>query len=243
VLEGNGPGLYKQMPPSGAAFAALAKDGKTDIDMARVRDWVTRLEPIPLDPNPDPGAVSTRRLMAEEVVVTLMDQLGLDPAGDFIAGTGSFFESPTVSLKGKLPVYSPDAAPPVHNPGKEQDRFLALGGPDWMNQRPRTQDFSAGFLQTLTQISQAWCQMAVQKADNAAFFAKASRSDTSASAAQAIRDNIAYLHLRMLGEPASEEELDRIYDGLFVHYEAEGTDIAWTAVCAAFVRHPRWLSF
>jgi hypothetical protein len=243
VLEGNGPGLYKQMPPSGATFAALAEEGNTGIDMTRVREWVTHLDEIPLDPDPDPSAVHTRRLTAEEVVVTLMSQIGLDPAADFVAGHGSFYESPTVSLKGKLPVYSPDAAPPVHSPGKEDDRFLALGGPDWMNQRPRTQDFSASFLQTLTQVSQAWCQMAVQKADNSVFFAKASRSDTSAAAGQAIRDNIAWLHLRMLGEPASNEEIDRIYDGLFVRYEPEGTDVAWTAVCAAFVRHPLWLSF
>lgn len=238
LLEGRGAGLFRQMPPSGDSFAARAEKGETQISLAKVRDWITNLAAKPLNPDPDLSTVSTRKLMAEEIAGTLMAQIGLSMEDDFIESYSSNYDSPTVVLKGELPVYSPDAAPPSHYDGDFEARFVALGGPGWMDRRPRGNTVSPTLLQTLVQLSQAWCQMAVNKPDNSVFFAKAAKDSTDATQ---VRANIAYLYLRMLGEPASDEEIERVYTEVFARYSDNA--VAWTAVCASFVRHPLWLSF
>jgi len=243
LLEGTGEGLFKQMPPSGDSFATLAEAGKTHIEVAAVRSWITELEALPASEAPDLSTASTRRLTAEELTTTLMDQIGLVFDDDFVQGFGQNYGSPTVLFKGDLGVYSPDASPPPDSSRNREARFLALGGPGWMARRPRDQSISPPFLQTLVQLSQAWCRMAVQKPTNEVLFAKVKKDATSAADAASIRDNIAYLYLRMLGEAPTDEDVARVFDEVFVRYEPEGSDVAWTAVCASFVRHPLWLSF
>jgi hypothetical protein len=243
VLEGTGDGLFKQMPPSGETFSTLAKAGKTHIDVAAVRSWIATLEALPPNEAPDLSTESTRRLTAEELTATLMDQIGLVFEDDFVQGYGQNHGSPTIQLTGDIGVYSPDASPPPESSDNREARFLALGGPGWIARRPRDQSISPPFLQTLVQLSQAWCRMAVLKEGNEVFFAKAQRDATSATSAGPIRDNIAYLYLRMLGEAPSDDDVARVFDEIFVRYEPEGSDVAWTAVCASFVRHPLWLSF
>jgi hypothetical protein len=240
LLEGKAPGLFRQMPPTGESFSARADKGETAISMAKIRDWIATLTPKELDPDPDLSTVSTRRLTAEEVVQTLLDQIGLSIEEDFFDQYASNYVSPTVVLKGQLQVYSPDAAPPSHYGGDHSQRFIALGGPGWMERRPRNQSISPPFLQTLVQVSQAWCQMAVQKPGNTALFGKAPKDSTVESE---VRANIGYLYLRMLGEQPTEEDIGRIYTEVFQNYQPAGNDVAWTAVCASFVRHPLWLSF
>ena len=242
LLEAKGDGLFKQMPPSGDSFATLAAAGKTHIEVAAVRTWISELEALPPNESPDLSTASTRRLTAEEMTTTLMDQIGLVFEDDFVQGYGQNYGSPTVVLKGDLGVYSPDASPPPDAEGNREARFMALGGPGWMARRPRDQSISPPLLQTLVQLSQAWCRMAVKKAGNEVLFAKVQPDATSAAAAGPIRDNIAYLYLRMLGEPPTDEDVARVFEEIFVRYEPEGTDVAWTAVCASFVRHPLWLS-
>ena len=61
-------------------------------------------------------------------------------------------------------------------------------------------------------------------------------------AAADIKDNISYLHLRMLGMPAEAEQVDAIFEEVFVAHEPAGPKTAWVAVCSYFVRHPLWLS-
>jgi hypothetical protein len=244
LLEGKGNGLYAQMPPNGEPFAVLAAQGTTDIDVAGVKKWIDELGETPLNPDPDFGTISTRRLKTEELLASLMFQIGLDWGTDFVSGFSSNYDSPTVVLTGQLPVYSPDMAPPPHYGSDRvaEERFIALGGQDAMNRKPRNQSISAPFQQTLVQVSQAWCQMAVEKPGNTVFFAKATRDMTSAANQTEVKANIAYLYLRMLGEVATQTEIDATYDGVFAKVEPSGTDAAWTAVCASFVRHPLWLS-
>ena len=243
LLEGKGDGLFKQMPPSGDSFATLAGAGKTHIEVAGVRAWIAELEALPPNEAPDLSTASTRRLTAEELTTTLMDQIGLVFEDDFVAGYGADYGSPTVQLKGDLAAYSPDSAPPPEAAGDREARFIALGGPGWMARRPRDQSISPPFLQNLVQLSQAWCRMAVNKTTNEVLFAKVQKDATSTAAAAQIKDNIAYLYLRMLGEAPTADDVGRVYDEIFLRYEPEGTDVAWTAVCASFVRHPLWLSF
>jgi hypothetical protein len=55
--------------------------------------------------------------------------------------------------------------------------------------------------------------------------------------------NIGYLHLRLLGEPAAAADVKAYYEGVFLPAEPRGAAVAWTEVCAALVRDPRYLTF
>jgi hypothetical protein len=56
-----------------------------------------------------------------------------------------------------------------------------------------------------------------------------------------VRANIRALHLRMLGEPATDADVDDLYVNVFAHYPDAIT--AWTAVCSALVRDPLWILY
>jgi hypothetical protein len=94
----------------------------------------------------------------------------------------------------------------------------------------------------VTQVSQAWCEAAVNKTDNTALFQGVSPTEGSDVAEAAIKANIAYLHLRMLGIPATDEDVTKIFNDVFVAHEEAGPKTSWVAVCSYFVRHPLWLS-
>jgi hypothetical protein len=121
-------------------------------------------------------------------------------------------------------------------------RFEALGGGNSFAYRLREKDFTPATLQTLVQVSQDWCAIAVALPSNKALFKYATNTSKSDVDAEAIKKNIGYLHLRFLGEPASAAVIDAIYTRLFLKYEPNGADVAWTAVCANFVRHPQALT-
>ncbi|MEJ7733781.1 MAG: hypothetical protein WKG00_31870 [Polyangiaceae bacterium] len=213
LLAGHGSAPYKAMPPAGPPFAELAEAGKTQIGMAELEAWITDLPPpSPELAEPDYAAPSTRRLTAEEMLTSLQDQLGLEDAD--IEGSG-------------LAV--------------DVERFVALGGPNTPLGQARQLNFGPGAMQLLVAISQGWCSLSVKKASSP-LLTKASLADGSASAAAGIRENIAAMELRMLGE-VDDAEVEALFADVFVPYEAQGTDVAWTAVCAALVRHPRWVSF
>jgi hypothetical protein len=61
----------------------------------------------------------------------------------------------------------------------------------------------------------------VTKGDKA-IFRDASPADTSMAAPEKIRANIAYLHLRLLGEPADDAAVDTFYTGVFLPAEPRG---------------------
>ena len=213
LLSGHGSAPYKAMPPSGPPFAELAETGKTDIGMAELEAWITDLPPPPPELSaPDPQAPSTRRLTAEEMLQSLRDQLGLTE--EEVAGSGM---------------------------GIDTERFVSLGGPNTPGGQARSPSFGPGAMQVLVAVSQAWCGVSVKK-PSSPLLSKASLADTSTTAGEAIRANIAALELRMLGQ-VDDAEVQSLFDDVFVAYEPQGSDVAWTAVCAALVRHPRWISF
>jgi hypothetical protein len=48
----------------------------------------------------------------------------------------------------------------------------------------------------------------------------------------------------MLGAVASDADVDAMYEGVYRKYESSAdARTAWTAVCAALVRDPAWVSF
>lgn len=212
LLTGHGSAPFKAMPPAGPPFSELAETGKTDIGMAELEAWITELPPpSPELAEPDPAAPSTRRLTAEEMLRSLRDQLGLTE--DDIEGGGI---------------------------GVDTERFVSLGGPNTPAGQGRASSFGPGAMQLLIAVSQSWCALSVKK-PSTPLLGKASLSDGSATAGDAIRANIAAMELRMLGQ-VDDAEVQSLFEEVFVAYEPQGTDVAWTAVCAALVRHPRWIS-
>lgn len=241
LLEGQGTGTFTQMP-LGETYAALVTAGRVNLDLPELRAWVTALSAASVSREPDPEAIATRRLTAEEISDSLMTQLGLTRL-DFGRKTGDswFMESaalglfPPNEIGGFTPQYNNDYAAAA--------RFEALGGPNTMAYRARDKVLSTSALQVLVQVSQAWCRRAVKKAGNTAVLSEVTLADRSATASDKIKRNIAALHLRMLGEPAQPADVEAIYQDVYLPYEPGGTDVAWTAVCAAFVRDPSWILF
>lgn len=244
LLEGQGQGMYTQMPTSGPTFAASAAQGKTSITIAALEDWIRNLPPQGAASFDYLKAATVRRLSAAQVLASLDAPLGLDES-DFYYERGTELEL-TDGDQG-LPARSPDALDyrddDAFNASQSYPRWLGLGGAAWQAGKPGDTSLSATFLETLTQMSQARCRKAVTKRGNTAFFRYATLSDASDRAPQRIRKNIGYLHLRLLGEPATEADVSDLYESVFLPYEPKGAETAWTAVCAALVRHPKWVSY
>lgn len=244
LLEGHGTGAFTQMPTAGPLFSEIPEADR-DISIEEIRAWITGLQLGAEDVNPYRDAPTTRRVGAAEFRNSLMAQLGLTYEDDFLQSISSNFQSPTAVLKGPVPLRAPDDAPGLHygaQAASTRQRWAALGGAYWLQRKPTTYEISPSFLQTVTQVSQAWCQLAVNKPDNTAIFNRVSPTDGSDTAEGAIKANIAYLHLRMLGLPATDEDVLQIYNEVFLAHEEAGPKTAWVAVCSYFVRHPLWLS-
>ncbi len=249
LLKGEGQGTFTQMPTNGASFAARESSGSTQITVAQIEDWIRKLPPQSA-PNLDYlKAATVRRLTADEILNSLNEPLGLTDR-DFFEEQPALASTDPLTLKEgdvALPARSPDA---LNHRGDDAfvsaqvyPRYLGLGGASWLIGKPPDASLSPTFLETMTQLSQARCRKAVSKGRNAAFFKFAKPSDTSATAKEAIKKNIGYLHLRLLGEQATAEAVDDLYDNLFVPYEATDVSTAWIAVCAGLVRHPLWVSY
>ncbi len=249
LLKGEGQGTFTQMPTNGASFAARASSGSTQITVAQIEDWIRNLPPQSAPSLDYLKAATVRRLTADEILNSLNEPLGLTDQ-DF------FEERPLGAGVDPLTLKEGDIALPARSPDalnyREDDafvsaqvypRYLGLGGASWLIGKPPDTSLSPTFLETMTQLSQARCRKAVSKGRNAAFFKFAKPSDTSATAKDAIKKNISYLHLRLLGEVATAEAVDDLYDNLFVPYEATDVSTAWIAVCSGLVRHPLWVSY
>ena len=243
LLTAQGTRQFVQMPIGERSFVDLEESGETLITVAEIRAWIGELgeEAVTVEA---PEPVLVRRMTAEQIQAALYAQLGLED-GDWFQVNPDTGEIGSVSRQ-RYPVHGPDAPPFIHaNAGNHaQLRFLALGGPEQLAGTPRNQELSPLLGHTLTQVAQAWCRLSYDKDGNDALFGAATRADTSASAEPAIRENIRYLFLRMLGVVAGDDEVDDLYQSVFLTYEArEDTRTAWIAVCASMVRDPLWLTY
>ncbi len=246
LLRGTAPGTYTQMPPV-TSYATLADTGVATLPLAAIEQWIRELPPAPASlEQPAPESFTVRRLTAEEMVLGLMDQLGL-AVTDFVHQIEGWQQKPWFARYGTVFVWPGDWAPGVNqgygSDGRATERFEALGGPSTLFYRKRDRQLTPGGVQVLVQMSQAWCSLALSKPGNTAVLGDLSLATTSQSDAAAIRTAIRRLYLRMLGALPSEAELDEIYGQLYLPLEPQGTKVAWTAVCASFVRHPLWLAY
>jgi hypothetical protein len=210
--------------------------GQTAITMPELEQWVRQLRPRGAPSVAPAEAPRMRRKTAEQVVATLYDQLGL--------AESDFYSATLAPLSGDAyAVRSPDKIPYASALEQGGTLFLAMGGPFWLQGRARNNAITPSFVQALTHVSQAWCRTAFSKAGNTAVLARASLGDSSATGAANVRANIGYLYLRMLGQDAPQAEVDDLFDNVFRKYEPKGSVVAWTAVCAALIRDPLWMSY
>ncbi len=246
LLEGRGTGTYKQMPTN-TTYAEAVTAGKASLSIEQLKQWIRELPPTPPGAvGPSPDAFTVRRLSAEEMVTSLMDQLGLT-IEDFIdTGRATWRDEPYTFRGGRLAVWPVDIAPGISgqyvSDARAGERFLALGGPNTLQLRARDVTLAPSAMQTLVQVSQAWCALAIDKAGNKAVLSTVTLADKSATKSTELKANVRALHLRMLGEPATDADVEALY-GLYVKHEAATTKAGWVAVCAALVRHPQWLTF
>jgi hypothetical protein len=228
ILQGTASGTFAQMPPGepSAAFAAQAEAGKTSISMATLRCWISGLTGV-ITPTPAGPLPVARRLSAEQMLVSLEQQLGISATGVALSPYG-------LSL--------PDAIPNTDVYRDRDENLAAIGGPHWLEQRRRNDSINPVFIQTFVNVSQSYCRLAVQAAAaNNKVLKFATTADTSTSAPQKVRDNIKYLGKRLLSQQLSDADVNDYFE-LFRSLEPDRT-AAWTGLCAAMVRDPLWLTY
>jgi hypothetical protein len=247
LIKATASGTFTQMPP-GETYASLLERGRATLSIAELEAWVRALPPTgsrPAEPSPDRFTV--RRLSAEEMVVSAMAQLGLT-LEDFVDTSSPRWRDEAFTVRGgRFFIWPKDWAPGISgqyvSDSRTVERYEALGGMARLDNRGRDTTLGPAAVQTLVQMSQAWCQRAVDKPGNTAVLRHVTLADRSATKAADIKRNLSALHLRMLSEPASEAAVDALYTKVYLPAEASSTRAAWTAVCASFMRHPQWLSF
>ncbi len=247
LLKGTAAGSYPRMP-LGQPYTEFLSDGRVTLTIEQVEAWIRDLPPPPTRlETPEPEAFSVRRLSAEEMVVSLMDQLGLT-LEDFVSTSDpNWRDKAYVVNGGKLFVWPGDWAPGISteyvSDSRSVERFDALGGGNSLQYRKRDVGFGPSAAQTLVQMSQAWCARAVDKKGNTAVLRYVTLADTSKSNPDAVRKNLHSLYLRMLGQPPSDAEAKELYEQVYLPLEAKSTRLGWIGVCAALIRHPLWITY
>jgi len=246
LLKATATGAFTRMPPGENYEAALAR-GVGSLPIAEVERWIRELPPQgTVREEPIPERFTVRRLTAEEVVVSAMSQLGLT-LEDFVDSSAGWQDREFTVRGGGFFIWPKDWAPGISSAYvsdyRTVERFEALGGMAAVDNRGKDVTLSPAAVQTLVQMSQAWCKRALEKPGNTAVLRHVTLADRSATKSAEIKQNIGALHLRMLSEPASAATIDELYTRLYLPNETTSTKVAWTAVCASFIRHPLWLSF
>jgi hypothetical protein len=239
LLLAQGTLTYKQMPPGGDAFSTLATKGQTDIDVDGVNAFIRALKPRQLrGVKADPEATTLRPMDAWRIRRALTDQLGVDVGAENVPNALTLR-----SADGPLPLKTPDTYQPDNNGYPVlDDRWKALGGASYLQSTKPNRDMTPSLVLNLNQVAQGWCRVSV-KTQGSPLFKFASASDTSASKATEIKKNLGYMMTRMLGIFPTSAQVDALYNGVFLPTEKVSTEAAWTASCAALVRHPLWLSY
>ena len=247
MLKGNAPGSYPQMPP-GQHYDELVASGRVTLTIAQVEAWIRDLPPPPEQlETPSPEEFRVRRLSAEEMVVSLMDQLGLT-LEDFVSTSNPDWRNRAYVVNwNKFFVWPGDWAPGISgeyvSDQRTVERFESLGGGNSLVYRKKDVGFGPSAGQTLVQLSQAWCGRAVDKRNNPAVLRYVTLADTSARNPDAVQKNLRYLYLRMLGQPPPDAELKALYEQVYLPLEAQSTRLAWIGTCAALIRHPLWITY
>jgi hypothetical protein len=237
LLEGRARGAYAQMPTAGPAFAALAEQGKTKINVAAIKAWIRDLPPLDASRSgPNISAATSRRLHADEFARALSQTLGFPVA--------AALEPP--SIGGPLNLLSPDA--PIFHPkdaydyGPYMTLYQLLGGAHTLAGTAAEKTWTSGSMTAVTQLASSACQNAVA-AKTPKLFKHAAPSMTLATNASEIKKNLAQLVRDFLHTPTDEAFNTRLLEQVYAPLEAKSTEAAWTGVCSVLVRDPRFLTF
>lgn len=247
LLKATATGSFRQMPPGETYEAALARGAGT-MTIAQVEQWIRELGPRgAVRAEPIPERFTVRRLTAEEIVLSGLSQLGLG-LEDFIDTSGANWQTEEFVVRGgRFFIWPKDWAPGISgayvSDARTVERYEALGGMAAVDNRGKDVNLSPAAVQTVVQMSQAWCKRAIEKQGNTAVLRHVTLADKSATKSAEIKRNIGALHLRMLSEPATDATIDELYTKVYLPAEATSTKVAWTAVCASFMRHPLWLTY
>jgi hypothetical protein len=215
--------------------------------MAELEEWITNLAGAAVI-TPDPAAPTVQRMSAEQIRDTLFKQLGLSNA-DFFDGSdgiGSHGIPEHLSRgEGNYPVQGTDELPGSYagDPAPYQ-RHAALGGAQTLAGRRADLSPSSPFAVALTNMSQRWCKAGIAKESSSTLlFPHVAPTAPSVEAESEIKENMAYLSVHFLGQPSTPEEINDVFETVFLPLEAE-TDpqTAWAGVCAYFIRHPLWVT-
>lgn len=242
LLQGTATGNYPQMPLGSASFAELSNQQKTAISTPEIAAWISALQPRGAASSGPPASATLRRLSATELVASLDAAIGLTQADLFkpdnmpVDGRALLIQSPT-ALRASV-AYSYNGAP------ERFERWQALGGGNPYLHQGGHLEVTPSLLQTLTQVSQARCRLAVDKKSNPVFFRSAGPDDASATASDSIKKNIGELARNVFAERIDASEIDSLYTRVFVPYEkAAGPRNGWVAVCSVLLRDPRFLFY
>lgn len=239
LLQGTSRGAFAQMPPSGPTYADLAG---TAVSVDDVIALIDGLSAQARDPTPDPLASRVARVSAEHVQRALYQQLGLSSDDFFIPAFEFGIEMAEPRDEGQYPLTGTDDFPAARQRATAE-RHQGLGGGSVLAQRPEDRTPSLNFVHNLVQLSQAWCRRALTKEGNTALFpSPAARDDESP---EAIGAGLSRFSLLFHSEPLSADD-EAVYRALYQSVRAEEGNTAttaWTAVCSAFIRHPRWVFY
>lgn len=243
LLEGTGTRAFAQMPIAGAPYAELAASGKASMPMADIRKWIVDLETRKRDTLPSIEAPRVTRLSADDVLRSLYRQLGLSDEDFYVDATS--FDILHKASKGddNYPISSFDAFPAPYE-GLPAERFASLGGGSAMMQVKADATVSPSFLGTITQVSQRWCAMALDKQGNTALLPDGASATTGSEDPDAVKKVIRAWFLHFHAVDASPAEVDEMYASVFLPLEAEkDARNGYVGTCSTFVRHPDWIFY
>ncbi len=243
LLEGDGTLAFSQMPISGPTYQAIAEGGGASMKMPAIRQWVSELVSAPADERPAANAPHITRMNARDVVRTLYAQLGLSDDDLFVPAQTHSIPHKSAARDNKYPIASFESLPaPYENTPAE--RFASLGGGSAMMQIKTDTTLSPSFLGTLSQVSQSWCRLALDKTDNVALLPAGTTLATSNDDPDAVKLIIKRWFLHFHAAVASDAEVDALYQQVFLPLEAE-TDAktGYVGLCSSFIRHPDWIFY
>lgn len=226
LLDGQSSGSYPQMPPNGDAFSTLSAKGATAVTRETIACWVNNLDLGGVVVTSAGPLQLVQRLRAEQLLASVSQQLGVP------------LENLSASAYGARATTDLPMVDPYH---QQQHNFMLLGGGNFMTRDRSSIELSPTFIQSMVNISQTACRRSVNLTPSP-LLTKATLSDPSATQGAKVRDNIRAMHRHLLALTATEDDVAAYYE-LFTTYEPKGRALAWTAVCAAMLRDPRWLSY
>jgi hypothetical protein len=243
LLEGRRDGnSMGQMPLGGDPFAVLSDRGETDVTIEEIRDWITNLEAPAASTATSPQVATVQRIGAAHIELGLRELLGLTLENFYDVGLEH--ELPVLVLRtyDSYSVHHIDRLP-MEWASVTTSNFGTLGGGSGLYTQNESRSVSTGFVQTLVPMSQAWCEMAIDKPGNTALFDVAT-SNTSTGDMTVLREQLADWHLAFLAEVPSDADIDLVVDQVFAPIEASSNPRkAWIAACSYFIRHPLFVFY